>query len=155
MGIEIERKFLVANDSWQAGAGQGTHYAQGYLSTDKARTVRVRIAGMRGFITVKGAPQGPSRSEFEYEIPFEDARQLLDELCLKPLIEKIRYRVHHAGLTWEVDVFEAENRGLTIAEVELDTPDQAVSIPSWVGTEVTGDARYTNAQLVHRPFSRW
>jgi adenylate cyclase len=155
VGTEIERKFLVADDGWRSAAGPGTSFAQGYLSTDKSRTVRVRIAGDQAFLTIKGAPQGLARPEFEYVIPITDARQLLDELCLRPLIEKVRYHVAYGGLTWEVDEFGGDNRGLILAEVELDHPEQPVALPPWVGTEVSGDPRYTNARLVHRPFSRW
>jgi len=154
MAKEIERKFLVNDDSWLS-LGSGKRYRQGYLSTVKERTVRVRTAGDRGYITVKGINVGATRSEFEYEIPWADANEILDHLCERPLIEKTRYRIPLGGLTWEVDEFEAENRGLITAEIELTDENQAVSLPDWIGSEVTGDPRYFNSNLVAHPFSRW
>jgi adenylate cyclase len=154
MAKEIERKFLVKGDSWR-GQGKGKHYRQGYLSTVKERTVRIRIAGDKGFITVKGVNVGASRSEYEYEIPLADAKEVLDRLCERPLIEKTRYRIPFDGLTWEVDEFEGENRGLITAEVELGDEKQKVSLPDWIDAEVTGDPRYFNSNLVAHPFSKW
>ena len=154
MGLEIERKFLVTASSWRAGAS-GVFYRQGYLCADQERTVRVRLAGSRAFLTVKGASSGSTRSEFEYPLPVEDAVQMLDELCLKPLIEKERYRVDHAGLTWEIDVFSGENAGLVLAEVELASPDQQIELPPWAGREVTSDPRYYNACLIRNPYANW
>ena len=154
MAQEIERKFLVKGDSWRHTA-RGERYRQGYLSTVKERTVRVRTAGGQGFITVKGIIVGATRSEYEYGIPLADANEMLDRLCERPLIEKTRYRIQHDGLTWEVDEFEGENRGLITAEVELHDEHQAVSIPDWVGAEVSRDPRYFNANLVAHPFSKW
>ena len=154
MAQEIERKFLVKAESWRR-PDDGVRYRQGYLSTVKERTVRVRTAGDKGFITVKGVNVGTVRPEYEYEIPLADANQMLDRLCERPLIEKTRYRIHHDGLVWEVDEFEGENRGLITAEVELKRADQAVSIPQWVGPEVSSDPRYFNANLVAHPFSQW
>jgi adenylate cyclase len=154
MGQEIERKFLTRNDSWRAGA-EGTRYRQGYLSVDSTRTVRVRSAGSQGFLTIKGKTEGLARLEFEYPIPLADADQLLTQLCRRPLIEKVRYRIPHAGLVWEVDEFEGENAGLILAEVELEREDQAVELPPWAGEEVTGQPRYYNANLISLPYSRW
>jgi CYTH domain-containing protein len=154
MGQEIERKFLVKTDSWR-GQDQGKRYRQGYLSTVKERTVRVRTAGEKGFLTIKGVTVGASRPEYEYEIPASDANQILDQLCQQPLIEKTRYRISYAGLVWEVDEFEGENRGLITAEVELKDEKQVVSFPEWVGREVTADPRYFNANLVAKPFTTW
>lgn len=154
MGIEIERKFLVKGDAWKADAA-GVLYRQGYLSTDKARTVRVRIAGERAFLTVKGLAAGLARAEFEYDIPLADAAEMLDQLCLKPLIEKRRYTVAYLGLSWEIDEFLGANLGLVVAEVELDRADQAIDLPDWVGEEVSEDARYFNSSLIARPFSSW
>src|SRR6266481_9566789 len=125
MGTEIERKFLVKGDSWR-GQDSGKRYRQGYLSTVKERTVRVRTAGDKGVITVKGISVGATRSEFEYEIPVADANEMLDRLCERPLIEKTRYRIPGEGVVWEVDEFAGENRGLIVAEVELQSEDQAV-----------------------------
>ena len=154
MPKEIERKFLLKNDSWR-GQDTGKRYRQGYLSTVKERTVRVRTAADKGFVTIKGITVGASRSEYEYEIPVSDANEMLDRLCERPLIEKTRYRISHAGLVWEVDEFEGENRGLITAEVELKDVHQSVTPPDWIGKEVTGDPRYFNANLVAKPFTTW
>ena len=153
MGTEIERKFLVSGDGWQQGPA--VMYRQGYLSTDKERTVRVRYGGERAFLTVKGENTGATRLEFEYEIPRRDAEEMLDQLCERPLIEKRRYRVQLGGLTWEIDEFLRENEGLVLAEVELEDEGQVVEPPPWVGPEVTGDPRYFNANLVRRPYRTW
>lgn len=154
MGTEIERKFLVVGDAWRQGA-IGVLYRQGYLCTTPERTVRVRVAGDKGYLTVKGSRTGVSRLEFEYPIPLEDAQAMLDALCVRPLIEKTRYRIDHGGLVWEVDEFAGENAGLVIAEVELEREDQEVSLPAWVGKEVSADDRYANSSLAERPFSTW
>jgi adenylate cyclase len=154
MAKEIERKFLVRGNTWRGQDG-GKRYRQGYLSTVKERTVRVRTTGDKGFITIKGESVGATRSEYEYEIPLVDANEMLDRLCERPLIEKTRYRVSHEGLVWEIDEFEGDNRGLTIAEVELKDETQSVTLPGWIGQEVTGDPRYFNANLVANPFSQW
>jgi adenylate cyclase len=154
MAKEIERKFLVKGDAWR-GQNAGKRYRQGYLSTVKERTVRVRTVGDKGFLTVKGITVGASRSEYEYEIPVRDANEMLDGLCERPLIEKTRYRIPHKGLVWEIDEFEGENRGLITAEVELKDEHQAVTLPGWVSQEITGDPRYFNSNLVAKPFTTW
>jgi adenylate cyclase len=154
MPLEIERKYLLRNDSWRS-LGEGKRYRQGYLSTEPGRTVRVRVAAGRGFITVKGLTVNVTRPEYEYAIPVEDADEMLDTLCLKPIIEKVRYTIEHAGLLWEVDEFEGENAGLVIAEVELTEADQTILLPDWIGKEVTDDARYYNASLISNPFTSW
>jgi CYTH domain-containing protein len=154
MGKEIERKFLVKDSSWRA-QDAGKRYRQGYLSTVKERTVRVRSVGDKAYLTIKGITVGASRPEYEYEIPVADANEMLDQLCERPLIEKTRYRIQHDGLVWEIDEFEGENRGLITAEVELKDEHQSVAVPAWVGEEVTGDPRYFNANLVATPFSKW
>jgi len=153
MGKEIERKFLVHGDAWREG--DGVEYRQGYLNTDKERTVRVRSAGDRAWLTIKGITRGATRAEYEYEIALEEGRQLLDELCAKPLIEKRRYRVTHDNLIWEIDEFFGDNEGLVVAEVELMSEDQAFEKPPWAGEEVTGDPRYYNANLVEKPYKQW
>lgn len=152
MGVEIERKFLVTSDDWRLGA-RGVDYRQGYLCREKGRTVRVRIAGDQGYLTVKGANRGASRPEFEYPVPLDDARELLG-LC-GPLVEKVRYRVPFGGLVWEVDEFRGDNEGLVVAEVELPTEDTVVLLPPWAGAEVTADGRYANSQLSVNPYCRW
>ncbi|MEJ2199846.1 MAG: CYTH domain-containing protein [Desulfuromonadaceae bacterium] len=154
MALEIERKFLVRNDSWRYGA-TGTDYRQGYLTCDPERTVRVRIAGERAFLTIKGKTTGMARSEFEYAIPPAEAAELLDQLCLRPLIEKTRYLVGHGGKTWEVDEFRGDNRGLVLAEIELDFPDEEIELPPWIAREVTADPRYFNSSLSRNPYKNW
>jgi adenylate cyclase len=152
MGVEIERKFLVLNDSWQNVSG--VLYRQGYLNRDKTRTVRVRIAGDAAFLTVKGVCVGATRAEYGYPIPLADAHGLL-ALCDGPLVEKTRYRFMHEGTLWEIDVFAGDNAGLVVAEVELAHEDQPFARPAWLGEEVTHDARYFNSNLATQPFSRW
>ena len=154
MGIEIERKFLVRGDAWRQPASAQTRFCQGYLSRDPARTVRVRIAGEQAFLTIKGATTGASRAEFEYGIPLADARQLL-AISDGPVVEKIRHLCPHEGMTWEVDEFLGANAGLVVAEIELQSEGQAFGRPAWLGEEVTGDARYVNANLAVHPFTRW
>lgn len=154
MGIEIERKFLVTGDSWRQGA-RGSLYCQGYLSTAKERTVRVRIAENRGFITVKGESAGSVRAEYEYEIPVGHAREMLDHICEKPLVEKTRYRMEFNGSTWEIDEFWGENEGLIVAEIELADKLDRFDLPPWAGLEVTDDPRFQNSQLVRNPYRKW
>ncbi len=154
MPQEIERKFLLKNDSWRV-EGSGTLYRQGYLSTVSERTVRIRLINDQGFLTIKGIPVGARRAEYEYEIPAGEASEMLDNLCEHPLIEKTRYRVEYQDLVWEIDEFKGDNAGLNIAEVELEDENQAVHMPDWVGEEVTGDPRYYNANLTANPYSQW
>jgi CYTH domain-containing protein len=154
MGIEIERKFLLTDTKWKKLA-TGISYRQGYLNSAKERTVRIRTIADKGFLTIKGVSVGATRVEYEYEIPHKDADALLDELCEKPLIEKNRYKIVHAGFTWEVDEFFGENEGLVVAEIELDSEEQSFDKPDWVDEEVTGDPRYFNSNLIKEPYSRW
>lgn len=154
MGEEIERKFLVTDESWRDTA-VGTPFRQGFLSTAPERTVRIRVAGDRCTLTIKSKSVGARRAEYEYAIPLDDARELLDTLCIRPLIEKVRYVLEHGGHTWEVDVFEGENAGLIVAEVELESEEEAFERPSWLGEEVTHDPRYFNSNLVEHPFKDW
>jgi len=154
MGIEIERKFLVVHDSWKK-MGKRMLLRQGYLSSDPERVVRVRIEGDSAVLTVKGRTEGATRSEWEYPIPLDDARSMLERLCEQPLIEKYRYRIPQQGLTWEVDEFLGVNAGLVVAEIELESEDQPFDRPEWIGKEVTDDMRYFNASLIRRPYSTW
>ncbi|MBE7380659.1 MAG: CYTH domain-containing protein [Leptolyngbya sp. SIO1E4] len=154
MAQEIERKFLVTDSSWRHEA-KGTLYRQGYIPTQNKSTVRIRIAGDRGYITVKGASVGISRLEFEYEIPLADADSMLDQLCLRPLIEKWRYRLTVDNHLWEVDEFLGDNAGLVLAEVELTHETESVTLPPWVGKEVSHDPRYYNANLTRNPYRLW
>lgn len=151
---EIERKFLVKPEVWPRDV-PGTPMRQGYLCTAKERTVRVRLAGDRAWLTIKGVSAGATRDEYEYAIPAADAGDMLDRLCERPLIEKTRYRIPQDGLVWEVDVFTGDNAGLVLAEVELRDETQSVPLPPWIGAEVTHDPRYFNANLVRHPFRDW
>jgi CYTH domain-containing protein len=153
MGIETERKFLVSGDAWRSLADP-VPYAQGYLASGSGVTVRIRIAANHAFITVKGPVEGISRAEFEYIVPVNDAREML-RLCPSPIIEKTRRSIPHGSHVWEIDEFGGENLGLVIAEVELSSPDEAVSIPPWIGAEVTGDPRYYNSNLAVYPYREW
>jgi len=154
MGIEIERKFLVRKDLW-VPPDDGIQVRQGFLSLDPERTVRVRLAGNEGYLTIKGASTGAARAEYEYPLPAGDANEMLGRLCHKPLIEKTRYRVQAGRHLWEVDEFFGDNLGLLVAEVELADPDEEVELPAWVGKEVTEDPRYYNAALIRHPFRAW
>jgi CYTH domain-containing protein len=152
MRIEIERKFLVQGDAWRTD--HGVRIRQGYLNRNKERTVRVRIAGSKAFLTVKGVNTGASRKEFEYGIPVVDAEQLL-LFCEGPLIEKIRHTFADAGMIWEIDEFYGANEGLIVAEIELDRENQYWQRPAWLGEEVTYDPRYFNSNLCDHPYSAW
>jgi CYTH domain-containing protein len=155
MGVEIERKFLVVGETWR-GLGERKLYRQGYIPTLNAQaTLRLRIAGEQGYITIKGKKEGIARAEFEYEIPRVEAEQMLDTLCDRPLIEKYRYRIAFQGLVWEVDEFLGDNAGLIIAEVELVSAQQKLEFPEWIGAEVTEDLRYYNSNLVKYPYCQW
>lgn len=153
MGVEIERKFLLRDDGWRDGSA-GERLVQGYLSRDPARTVRVRLAGERAFLTIKGPTRGATRAEFEYPVPPDDARAML-ALCDGPVVDKVRHVRMHDGLCWEIDEFLGDNAGLVVAEVELASEDQRFRPPPWLGPEVTGDPRYYNAHLSVHPFTRW
>lgn len=154
MGVEIERKFLVSSDAWRSLA-EPTLLRQGYLSADPQRTVRVRIEGDQGVLTIKSKNEGASRGEWEYPIPRQDAEELLDRLCERPLVEKYRRRIDFQGFTWEVDEFLGENAGLVVAEIELPAEDAVFALPEWIGREVTGERRYYNSSLIRLPYSKW
>lgn len=153
MALEIERKFLVTGDEFKSGI-EPLFIRQGFISSNKESVVRVRIQGKQGFLALKGPGSGITRSEFEYEIPVEDAHRMLESLCEKS-IEKLRYVIPAGIHEWEVDVFMKENSGLIIAEIELQSEDEDFIRPAWLGKEVTGDPRYYNANLIDMPFSRW
>lgn len=153
MGVEIERKFLLAGEGWRS-LGQAVPMRQGYLSSAKARVVRVRIEGEHAYLTIKGKSAGATRGEWEYPIPLADAEELL-ALCEQPLVEKVRRRIDFEGHTWEVDEFAGANAGLIVAEIELAAEDEAFAKPAWIGVEVTDDARYYNSSLVSKPYSSW
>ena len=155
--IEIEKKFLVKGD-FKKDAFKATRITQGYLSSVPERTVRVRVKGDKGFITIKGIgnASGAARFEWEKEIPVEEVKALLD-ICEPGVIDKTRYLVKNAdgGHTWEVDEFYGENEGLTLAEIELTGEDEEFDKPSWLGEEVTGDAKYYNSMLMKNPYKNW
>ncbi len=151
---EIERKFLVKSGEWK-GNSRGTLFRQAYLSIDPERTVRVRLEGKEGKITVKGIKKDGAGDEYEYLIPGDDAAYIIDHLCIKPVVEKIRYKISYKGNVWEIDEFLGENLGLTLAEIELDSVDQKFDKPGWIGEDVTEDPRYKNASLVKNPYSKW
>ena len=154
--IEIERKFLVISDAYKAEAFNTSRIVQGFLNTDKSRTVRVRIKGDKGFLTIKGASShnGLSRFEWEKEITLDDAENLL-EICEKGIIDKIRYEVKVGNHIFEVDEFKADNEGLIIAEIELKAENELFEKPHWLGEEVTGNIRYYNSQLSKQPYKIW
>jgi adenylate cyclase len=151
---EIERKFLVKNQDFKK-FGRGTYIQQGFLSSAKERIVRVRITGHQAFLTIKGISKGATRTEFEYEIPIEDAETIMNDLCEKPFIEKYRYRIKASNVVWEVDEFKGMNEGLIVAEIELQNEGQAFDFPDWIGMEVTDDPRYYNSNLIRNPYSTW
>jgi adenylate cyclase len=153
MGIEIERKFLVINDAWRSQA-VGTFYCQGYIAKTENVTVRVRIIGNQGFVTVKGKTERYSRPEFEYPIPVDDAKEMMQLWCTY-VVEKNRYRIPIDNLVWEVDEFKGLNEGLVIAEVELEHPDQVVPLPPWLGAEVSHQSQYFNSSLAQNPYQEW
>lgn len=154
MGTEIERKYLLKDDRWQALADDGIRYQQGYLSGDRNCSIRVRVEGDRAALNIKSATLGIQRHEFEYGIPLEDAQQLLELFC-PDTVRKTRYHVEYAGKTWEIDVFEDRNAGLVVAEVELDSIDEPLELPPWIGEEVSGQPRYYNTELARHPYLDW
>ncbi len=155
MAQEIERKFLIVDDSWRDNAGPAVFISQGYLGDAKHASVRVRVEGERANINIKGVTLGIRRTEYEYPIPRDEALEMLNNLCQKPLIEKHRYEVKVGDHIWEVDLFEGDNAGLVVAEVELESEDQPFEKPPWAGEEVSGDARYYNVCLVNHPYKDW
>ena len=155
MAVEIERKFLVMNDDWRVAATDATHIVQGYLVSSPELTIRARVRGDQAFLTIKGATIGISRPEYEYEIPVAEALAMLTDMAVSPVIEKVRHLVPVSGTTWEVDVFEGDNTGLIMAEVELADAEQRVELPTWAGKEVSGDPRFYNVFLAANPYRSW
>lgn len=156
MAQEIERKFLVTSDAFKNEAAKQTRITQGYLSSVPERTVRVRIKGDKGYITIKGigSASGASRYEWEKEIPVTEVDELL-KICEPGVIDKTRYEVKSGEFTFEVDEFYGENQGLVVAEVELSSEDDQFERPEWLGEEVTGDARFYNSMLMKNPYTTW
>jgi adenylate cyclase len=155
MGIEIERKFLLMNNEWQKHFHHSQNYRQGYLKQDGKCSVRVRIGGEQARLNIKSARTSISRAEYEYEIPLQDATEMLDNLCVGSVIEKTRHLVKHGAHTWEIDVFEGDNAGLIVAEIELSEEKEMFELPEWAGKEVSEDPRYLNASLVTQPYCNW
>lgn len=155
MGVEIERKFLVTDAGWRAAVTGSVRYQQGYLSRSPTSAIRVRTDGERAVLNIKSSTDGITRLEYEYAIPLADAEELLARVALRPVIVKTRHFVEFDGRRWEIDVFEAESAGLIVAEVELESADARVSLPPWVGLEVSSDPRYYNASLSERPYCEW
>ena len=154
MAKEIERKFLVSGTAYRSG--QRTLFKQGYLSIDPAHTIRVRISDKKAFLTIKGMTKGVERMEYEYQIPVTDAEEMLQNLCKQTIIEKYRYVLPAGnGLKWEVDEFLGANAGLVVAEIELRHSDEQVSLPQWLGREVSGEERFYNSNLSQHPFCEW
>ena len=154
MAKEIERKFLI-DISGIESLGPGSRIKQGYISTTDNTAVRIRISGSTAYLTLKGQNKGATRSEFEYEIPLVDANEIIEELCSGPVIDKTRYLIKHGAHAWEIDVFHGDNEGLIVAEVELESETEAVDLPNWVTSEVTGQVKYYNVSLLDNPFSNW
>ncbi len=154
MPTEIERKFLVRNNNWKDAVKRSFIIKQGYLNSNAERTVRVRLKGDEGFITIKGKSKGISRAEFEYKIPVNEAEQIL-LLCEESIIRKTRFEVNIANHLWEIDVFKGANKGLIIAEIELSSEQENFELPTWIGKEVSDDKRYYNSHLAKNPFCQW
>ncbi len=154
MGIEIERKFLIDTNKLTP-LQNGYTIKQGYIQTADHTTVRIRIRDKEAFLTIKGKSIGASRLEFEYPIPLQDANDILDKLCQISVIDKTRYLVEYEEHVWEVDIFEGVNKGLVVAEVELSSEEEALTLPSWITKEVTDDIRYFNSNLIKNPYSKW
>ena len=154
MGVEIERKFLLKNSEWRNCQKEEIKLRQGYLNSNSERTVRVRTNGRVGIITIKGKTTNMTRKEYEYEIPLAEALELLD-LCEQPIIEKTRNKIIYNQKIWEVDEFEGNNKGLILAEIELESEDEEFQLPDWIGQEVTSDPRYYNSSLIKNPYPTW
>ena len=154
MTVEIERRFLLADDSWREVADEPLVLQQGYLSVEKERTIRVRIIGSQAWLTLKGYISDMTRSEFEYEIPLAHAQAMMADMC--PFkVEKYRYRVEFEGFVYEIDEYFGDNAPLIVAEIELPSEDTEFPKPSWLGKEITADGKFTNAYLSKHPYSSW
>ena len=154
MGIEIERKFLITGNDWRKGA-QSSKYRQGYIFAEKKGVVRVRTIDQKGYLTIKSAPVGLKRQEYEYEIPLADANAMLDNLCENYIVEKKRYKIKFADHVWEIDEFTGRNEGLLLAEIELSDENESFERPPWIGEEISQDSKYHNSNLSKKPFCNW
>lgn len=155
MPIEIERKFLLANENWRNEVVRSSRIRQGYLGKIDKASVRIRVQGDKANINVKSATLGMSRLEYEYEIPMDEAEEMLEQLCEKPQVDKTRFIVERGSHIWEIDEFYGDNEGLLVAEIELGSEDEVFEKPEWVGEEVTEDPRYYNVNLRKHPFKQW
>ena len=155
MALEIEHKFLIDNDDWKQHSRESVDYKQGYLSSDKTRSIRVRISNHKAWLNIKSATIGTSRQEYEYEIPLDEGQEIIDTLCIKPIIEKTRYFVPYQQHLWEIDVFSGDNEGLIVAEIELSEVGEHFFKPSWLGKEVTEELKYYNNSLCSNPYKNW
>ena len=155
MGREIERKFLLQSDAWRDEVRDSVHLVQGYLVRNEKSAIRIRIKGTRAELNIKQTLDGIDRLEYEYEIPLADAREILEHVALRPLIEKTRHHVVRGDHWWEIDEFDGENRGLIMAEIELADVDEAFDKPPWIGEEVSLDPRYYNSNLIVSPYQTW
>lgn len=155
MGTEIEKKYLIVSDDWRKHADTGIYMVQGYMSSNEKSSVRIRINGDSANLNIKSKTIGIQRSEYDYVIPVDEAKEILETLCDKPFIEKTRFLVMHEGHEWEIDVFAGDNDGLIVAELELDSIDEKFALPDWIGDDVSNDPRYYNVCLVTHPFKDW
>ena len=155
MPTEIERKFLLKDESWRDLVDKSINIIQGYLANTGRSSIRIRLSDDQASLNIKGMTLGVTRSEYDYPIPVEEARSLLKELCMEPLIEKTRHYLVHRGHTWEIDEFAGENAGLIVAEIELADPREEFAVPGWLGKEVSDDPRYYNVCLLRHPYSAW
>lgn len=155
MGTEIERKFLLQSDAWRAEVRDSVHLIQGYLARGDQSAIRVRIKGETAELNIKQTLDGIHRLEYEYSIPLADAREMIEQVALRPLIEKTRHHVVKAEHLWEIDEFDGDNSGLIVAEIELSSVDEVFQRPSWLGEEVSLDSRYYNSNLIQLPFNKW
>jgi len=155
MGIEIERKYTLKNDSWRNNVSHNERMVQGYLAGNDRASVRIRIIGDKANLNIKSATLGIYRQEYEYQLPLDDAEKMLNDLCEKPVIDKVRHYVMYDNKKWEIDEFSGENQGLIVAEIELDSEDEKISLPDWADKEVSGDPRYYNVSLVKHPYKDW
>ncbi len=155
MATEIEHKFLIRDDRWRRDVYRSQRLRQGYLVSDRVRSVRVRPAGDAAWLNIKSGTLGVCRREYDYAIPVADAQELLDRLCRQPLLEKTRHWLRYGGHTWEIDVFEGDNAGLVLAEIELTEPGEDFARPPWLGEEVSHDPRYYNPSLIEHPYKDW
>lgn len=155
MGTEIERKFLLQSDAWRDEVKDSVRLVQGYLARGDRSAIRVRIEGDVAHLNIKHTLDGINRLEYEYEIPIEDAREILDQVALKPLIDKTRHHVVRGDHLWEIDEFYGDNAGLIVAEIELGNADETFDRPTWLGEEVSRDQRYYNSNLSEQPYTRW